>query len=498
MLAIGLLPGCATVQVGVTNPIPGLTTVAVAPFFNLSQEPEFVADGRRVALAYFAELQKIPGYQVIPVGVVEDTIKQHNLQLSNPDDALRLCELLGCDAVVVGAITDFDPYYPPRMGLQVSWYSPYEWAFEPGLPIDPQARNRLWQADIDARREARRQQALRSQRALEEAHDRSCLHRGDVGDGVRARGSNEKDCEPCPPGERPCPPQLSPPQLNAPQVKADGPQIRGQSPDVVHVSANAPADLSGPSSPPDATAGPWWQAELRSFGEWNTGDENAPTDSAAPRLNRPAMPFPMKPRTNSPYLRTFIPAKPKSGGDPFLEAELHATETKPAYGPPKVASKFESNKPAGKVSDGKTTATQPASEKPPSGVQRVSNETPAPAPAAAAKRPAPTRTAQAGPPAGPSVPALPPEIPMAVVEFDPRQPLMSYTRMFDGADSAFVATLRDWLELNANRRAGGWEASLHRTQEFIQCCSHLMIVEMLTLHGGEAQKRLVIKHRNYR
>ncbi|MCC7422997.1 MAG: hypothetical protein IT428_22200 [Planctomycetaceae bacterium] len=495
VLAIGLLPGCATVQVGVTNPIPGLTTVAVAPFFNLSQEPEFVADGTRVALAYYAELQKIPGFQVIPVGVVETAIKQHNLQLSNPDDALRLCDILGCDAVVVGAITDYDPYYPPRMGLQVSWYSPYEWQFEPGIPIDPQARNRIWQADIDARREARRQQALRSQRALEEAHGRSCLNRDDGSHGVSTQNGNPKDCAPCPPGEPPCPPSISPPQ-----AKLNGPQIRGQSPDIVHVAANAPADLSqSPSTPeaslPDAKRGPWWQAELRSFGEWNTGDENASTDNPAARLDRPAMPFPMKPRTNSPYTRSFFQPRSKAGGDPFLESELNATETKPVYGPPKVSSKYETAKPApARPKDAAAPAPQAAAEKPPSGVQRVSNEVPAPA----AKRPAPTRTAQAGPPVGPPVPALPPEGPIAVVEFDPRQPLMSYTRMFDGADSAFVATLRDWLELNANRRAGGWEASLHRTQEFIQCCSHLMIVEMLTLHGGESQKRLVIKHRNYR
>ncbi len=42
------------VQIGVTNPIPGLTTVAVVPFLNLS--PERAVDGRRFALTYASEL----------------------------------------------------------------------------------------------------------------------------------------------------------------------------------------------------------------------------------------------------------------------------------------------------------------------------------------------------------------------------------------------------------------------------------------------------------
>jgi hypothetical protein len=103
------------------NPFPQLSKVAVAPFFNLSNEP--TVDGRKFALAYYNELQLVPGYEVVPVGVVEKTMRDTNNQLTGPEDARRLAQSLGVDAVVIGAITDYTPYYPPRCALQVEWYS---------------------------------------------------------------------------------------------------------------------------------------------------------------------------------------------------------------------------------------------------------------------------------------------------------------------------------------------------------------------------------------
>ena len=65
-----LLGGCGylpqiTRQPSVFNPFPQLTTVAVVPFFNHSAEP--TADGRAFALAYAAELQNVPGFEVVPL-----------------------------------------------------------------------------------------------------------------------------------------------------------------------------------------------------------------------------------------------------------------------------------------------------------------------------------------------------------------------------------------------------------------------------------------------
>lgn len=130
------LSGCSMLpeishQPSFHNPFPQLSKVAVAPFFNLSHEP--TVDGRRVALAYFNELQQIPGFEVVPVGVTEAAMREHRITLTGPAEARKLAQVLDVDAVVIGAVTDYSAYYPPRMALQVEWY-----AANPGFhPIPP-------------------------------------------------------------------------------------------------------------------------------------------------------------------------------------------------------------------------------------------------------------------------------------------------------------------------------------------------------------------------
>jgi hypothetical protein len=115
-----LLPETANEPV-IRNPFPQLGRVAVAPFFNHSDEPTL--NGREAALAYYAELQGVQGFEVIPVGLVEEAMIAHQIDLSGAGEARRLAELLGADAIVVGAVTDYQPYYPPRVGLRVEWYA---------------------------------------------------------------------------------------------------------------------------------------------------------------------------------------------------------------------------------------------------------------------------------------------------------------------------------------------------------------------------------------
>jgi hypothetical protein len=115
----------------VRNPFPQLSRVAIAPFFNLSDEP--TVDGRQFAQAYYAELQSVPGFEVVPVSVVETAMRTYRIDLSDGGQARYLAQLLGVDAIVVGAVTDFSPYFPPQCGLQVQW-----WAASPCFhPIPP-------------------------------------------------------------------------------------------------------------------------------------------------------------------------------------------------------------------------------------------------------------------------------------------------------------------------------------------------------------------------
>lgn len=116
----GMLP-VVSYQPVIQNPFPQLSRVAVAPFFNQSDEK--TVDGRAFALAYFNELQATPGFDVVPVGVVEEAMIRHQIGLNSPEDARRLAQILQVDAVVIGTVTDFSPYYPPRCGLRVEWWT---------------------------------------------------------------------------------------------------------------------------------------------------------------------------------------------------------------------------------------------------------------------------------------------------------------------------------------------------------------------------------------
>lgn len=115
----------------VHNPFPQLSRVAVAPFFNLSKEP--TVDCQKAALAYYNELQAVPGFDVVPVAIVEKMMAATKNNLANAEDARRLARQMNVDAIVIGAVTDYSPYYPPRFGLKVEWYSA-----NPGFhPIPP-------------------------------------------------------------------------------------------------------------------------------------------------------------------------------------------------------------------------------------------------------------------------------------------------------------------------------------------------------------------------
>ena len=334
--------GCLIVDVGVTNPVRGLRTVAVLPFFNQSDERS--VNGRLLASHYASELQKTPGVEVIPVGVVETTMRQYGMDdVSGPADAARLALLLHADAVVIGTVTEYSPYSPPRLGLSIAWYTPYSQQFDPGVPTEPQARRRVHR-DLMERRKARfRNEKQRIVKGVERRLDRFFL-------------SN--------PGKEACPDGNCPPQKTGPAKKQRPP----------------------PSSRAKRSPLP-------------------PVKIIPPPVLVPAQPF--------------VPPKPQG----------------------KAASKFL----------------------PPIIVRGQSQSAP--------------------------------------VERNRRlriSPLMTYTKVFDASDAATAAAFRDYLELRDDGRQGSWTARLQWADEFSRFVSHMMIVEMFQLHGGEARRRLVWKWRKYK
>ncbi len=375
-------------RTSVTNPNPRLKTVAVVPFFNLSQEPD--VDGRRFALAYYSELQKIPGFQVLPVGVAEVAMVEQQLSMNNPDDVLKLAKALDVDAVVIGAVTDYSPYYPPRIGLQVSWYSPHAQEFTPGVPLLVEERhekksilNQVFKLDRIVNHEAKKE--VRYTNHLERKNTRQDMK-------AKFKSYKESTSAECPPDVQPAQPEAEP-------------VFRGQSEE--------------------------------SLFNWPATQNSSQVMQASAQSNQGAV-------TVAPFGK--VPLQSKAPIQP-------PTVQQPAVG------------------------SHPTTAHPP-----VSTST---------QTPTSSYTKQFGE-------FCPPGSSTQVGVNDPRQPFMSYTRLFDGSDAALVANLRDYLEVSGDRRSGGWEAYLHRSEDFIRFTAHLMIVEMLTLHGGQAERQMIFKVRKYR
>lgn len=119
-LVAAALAGCTSAPERLQARHRDLQTVGVAPFFNRSTA--LWLSGREVAVAFYTELQQVGGLTVVPVGVVETAMRRHRIELTDAQQAVELARVLELDALVVGAITHFDPYRPPQLGLSVRVY----------------------------------------------------------------------------------------------------------------------------------------------------------------------------------------------------------------------------------------------------------------------------------------------------------------------------------------------------------------------------------------
>ncbi len=160
------------------NPFPQISKIAILPFRNQSEEPTI--SGERVSLAYYNELQSIPGFEVLPVGVVEAQLagfEDHVLgrPMSRPEDFQQFANHIGVDAVLQGSITDYDSYYPPRMTLKVNWYAANE-GYHPippgyGLPWGTKAEKKIPESiRLEAERALAREQ-LKTQSPVVDSKD---------------------------------------------------------------------------------------------------------------------------------------------------------------------------------------------------------------------------------------------------------------------------------------------------------------------------------------
>ncbi|HOI53959.1 MAG TPA: hypothetical protein PLP01_01785 [Phycisphaerae bacterium] len=132
------LAGC-TARLGgerLVNPFPQIRTFVVAPVMNLSTTARL--DMIEVANALSSELQQVEGVTVVPIGrVYEYLASQQMATVGSPEEARALAQVFKADAVIVAAVTEYDPFVPPRMGLAVQVYTSSPLGPEGGATFDP-------------------------------------------------------------------------------------------------------------------------------------------------------------------------------------------------------------------------------------------------------------------------------------------------------------------------------------------------------------------------
>lgn len=103
-------------EVGVARPV-----VVVAPVLNLSGSPDI--DPIKLTDIVASEFQSF-SVSVVPVNLTLAALDRRGKTcVETPADALELAREFGADATVVTAVTEFDPYDPPIVGLVMQWYT---------------------------------------------------------------------------------------------------------------------------------------------------------------------------------------------------------------------------------------------------------------------------------------------------------------------------------------------------------------------------------------
>jgi hypothetical protein len=94
---------------------------AIAPTLNISGQDQI--DPLLQSDLVYQELQQVRGLTVIPVNrVVEAYYALKIEKVENERQAYQVCDLLGCDGLVVPTVTAYDPYVPPKFGASLQLF----------------------------------------------------------------------------------------------------------------------------------------------------------------------------------------------------------------------------------------------------------------------------------------------------------------------------------------------------------------------------------------
>ena len=100
---------------GLTLPSGRREIWAVAPAINLSGQRE--VDPILQADLVYGQVQQVRGLTVVPVNRVVEVYAALRIdQVQSAEQAALVCDLLGCDGLLVPTVTAYDPYNPPKLG----------------------------------------------------------------------------------------------------------------------------------------------------------------------------------------------------------------------------------------------------------------------------------------------------------------------------------------------------------------------------------------------
>ena len=478
LLVIAIASGCGVLphsrfKPTLHNPRMQLREVAIVPFLNRSGNIH--ADGEEVAQLYANQLQRIPGFNVVPIETVKQAmIDTKRTQFSSIDDIRALGEYLNVDVVVMGAINQYSSYQPPNITLEVEWYAtnPY---FHPivaghGLPWGTPAEKEI----PDSVMLQVEQDLARAQLATQTPDPKAVSLRN------------------------PSPDNLQTFQPNMPSEQ----QIP-MSPDTGY-PLNGSANFGNPDAsylPPTLSprAGASGQVRTAYYPQFDTKDDDdyadeEPDDAETEiyLLRQQAALDELSQRAQGVFSRTQKLPKP----DASLQYPPYETPvTLPSRRIPGTADT------SGRANPPQDTSQTYTSQPLPIVMGTISST-----PDYLAVMPG-TQVGQgliAGEPvAFPGLPAnwpdprgLIPDGPSATPQTDlsiNNEPIMRHIATYNGNDVNFTRRLADYESLFIDdRRIGGWQGILRRRTDFISACCCMHIWEMLSCRGGAGKAEKIV------
>lgn len=96
-----------------------ITSVAVLPFLNLSGENGQISEASSI---FASELARFREVKIIHPSAIEKYLSEQGLVLTQ-NNVMEIGRAIGrlfnVQSVIIGSVTEFDPYYPPVLGLNI-------------------------------------------------------------------------------------------------------------------------------------------------------------------------------------------------------------------------------------------------------------------------------------------------------------------------------------------------------------------------------------------